>query len=127
MLRFVSNKIANFRERVVMFSDNVIFWSTILSFVLFIILTLLIVFKLKPGPEPMAVHYNVLIGVDLVKSGWFLYQLPLFGLVIFVYNLYLARKFFRFEPFAAHLLVISTGAVLLGLILSVVSLIQLLA
>ncbi|OGE84944.1 MAG: hypothetical protein A3J48_00445 [Candidatus Doudnabacteria bacterium RIFCSPHIGHO2_02_FULL_46_11] len=87
------------------FQDSFIFWGSVSSFLLIIILILIILFKLRPSSELVAVHYNVLIGVDLVQRGWYFYVLPLIAVLVLSYNIFLARKFHGFESFASYLLI----------------------
>lgn len=114
--------LAGFRARYSLLSDNVIFWNLVASSGFLLLLLAIIVFKIKPGLANLPVHYNVLIGVDLVKPGWFLYQLPALGIVVLAYNLFLAKKFREFELFAAHILSLTSTAIIFILFLAAVSL-----
>lgn len=122
ILGSVRQKIESFRARSSMLADNVIFWNMAASFGFLLLMLAIIIFKIKPGPANLPVHYNVLIGVDLVKPGWFLYQLPALGIVVLAYNFFLGRKFREFEPFAAHVLALTATSLIFILFLAAVSL-----
>ncbi len=112
---------ARLKPRSASVKDGIIFWGTCLSFLLIIILIVLIVFKLRPSSELTSVHYNILIGVDEVANGLQIYGFALVAVLVLIYNLMLAKKFYRFEPFASYLLVIGSvlvSAVLLGAVIS---------
>lgn len=102
--------------------DGFIFWGIATSLLLIIILVLTIFFNLRPTSEPMALHYNVLVGVDLVKKGLNIYQLPLIAVIVLVYNLILAKKLYDFESYASYILVTASILVSAGILGSVLAL-----
>lgn len=51
-----------------------------------------IYFKFNPSTIPLALHYNVLIGVDEYGPGLWLYELPILGFIIYILNRYIAGK-----------------------------------
>ena len=123
---FVSwSKLSTFSLRRGLFSDRVIFWSTALSSLIIIILLAVIFFKLRPGSAVTALHYNILIGVDVVNKGWFVYQLPLLAGLLTIYNLVLAKWFHKFEPFASQVLSLSSVLVSAMLLVAALTLVTL--
>jgi hypothetical protein len=121
----VKLKVAYLPFKNLWFRDSFIFWGSVLSLLLIIILVLIILFKLGVSSETAVIHYNVLIGVDSVKSAWHYLLMPIIALLVWGYNLFLAQKFHRFEPFASYQLVIASiavSAILLGAALALTSL-----
>ena len=107
------------------FHDAFIFWGTVGSFLLSLILVLIIFFKFRLTSETTALHYNILIGVDAADKGWFVLLMPVLAILMLIYNLLLARRLYRFEAFASYQLVIASGitsAVFLGAILALTAL-----
>lgn len=56
-----------------------------------IITLLLIIFKIHPQGKIIALHYNVISGVDWYGKDYNLYQLPAAGFVISLLNFFLYR------------------------------------
>lgn len=67
-------------------TDSILFlW--IGSFVAIIITFLVIFFKINPNPDSTyALHYTVLVGVDLLGKGSDFYKIPTVGLIIIAVN-----------------------------------------
>ena len=64
-------------------------WS---ATVLVIIITFLAAYlKIRSAPQTLALHYNIIIGVDVLGSRTKLYQVPLTSVVIAFINLLLSR------------------------------------
>ncbi len=62
-------------------------WFLWLLGIIFNIITFFAVrYKIRPSDETLALHYNVLIGVDWFGSGNNLYLIPLTGLIILAVN-----------------------------------------
>lgn len=76
----------------------------LLAFVANIITWLFIYFKIKPNSEIVPLHYNVFYGADLVGKGYYLYLLPVAGLVIIVINFVFSRYAQRLDRFAGRTL-----------------------
>ena len=57
-----------------------------------IITFLFLYFKIHPGQKTLALHYNVLVGVDWYGSGKNLYFIPSVGLAILIVNFVLYRS-----------------------------------
>ena len=106
-------------------SDPVIFWNFATCLLVIIIMVAIIYFKLGAGGESQALHYNVLVGIDLVGKGFYLYLVPVVSAIILIYNLILARRFYMAEKFASFLLMYAatlTSALLLVAIIALAGL-----
>lgn len=90
-----------FAEKLKAWEYPQILWVLALS--LNIITFLLIYFKIHPKTAPLALHYNVLTGVDLFGKGTDLYKLPTVGLIILAVNFILGRLLRRQQDFLAFL------------------------
>lgn len=84
-------------------SGNLFFWS--IAILSIIVSFLIIYFKIRPTSEPMALHYNVIVGVDALGPGTHLYRIPLIGLIVLVVNI----LFSRFGKGASQSLVLLAG------------------
>jgi hypothetical protein len=84
--------------------------------VLFIVTLVAVFFKINNAPETIALHYNIIIGVNEVGNKYELLKIPLTGLLIGIINFVLARvqKFDKtFLPFLAGLVTVIANALLL--------------
>lgn len=83
----------------------------------------LIAYFIRPVDFPIILHYNVYFGVDVIGAWWQLYFLPLIGLVILSVNAVLGYLFYQQkERIVAHLLVLATFIVQIGISIAVASL-----
>lgn len=100
---FVSNNTAHF------------LWGG--TVVLVIITLILAYYKVHGGPSPVALHYNVIVGVDILGDRNRLYFIPLAGLIIAVINAVVVRLL----PFRDGFLeiVLASGSLLSNLVLLV--------
>lgn len=82
--------------------DKILFlWA--LAFAFNIITLLIIHYQIKPGNAPLALHYQVLIGVDWYGAGKNLYFVPIIGFAVGVVNFVLYRATKRMESFLPQL------------------------
>lgn len=65
----------NFKETAVSAFRSILFLY-VLAFITASIALLFVRFYIHPGPESLALHYNVLAGVDLFGRGYELYTIP---------------------------------------------------
>lgn len=90
-------------------------WFLWIVSVLFLSISfLLIYYKIKPqdNPDvPVALHYNVVVGVDLYGNGRNLFLIPLTGLIIFVLNVVVYRLLRRRQRLLAEFVVFATATV----------------
>lgn len=84
---FIS-KIYSWRDKY--FSNILFLWILCLSFN--IITFFLIFFKISSGTQTLALHYNVLVGVEWYGKGLNLYFIPAIGLTISIVNYILYRS-----------------------------------
>jgi len=66
--------------------------------------------NVKPGAEQYFLHYNVILGVDLVGEWWKMFYLPIGGLVILLINYTLSYSLYSSDKLLARILAI--GAVI---------------
>jgi hypothetical protein len=82
-----------------------------------------IAYFIRPVDFPIILHYNVYFGVDVIGAWWQLYFLPLIGLAILSVNAVLGYLFYQQkERIVAHLLVLATFIVQIGITIAVASL-----
>ena len=88
---------------------------------------LVIYYKIKPqdNPEvPVALHYNVIVGVDLYGRGRNLFLVPLTGLIILILNIVIYRLLRHRQKLLAEFVVIVTAVVTMILCASVLFLLK---
>ena len=114
---------ASFFSKIGGYFRNIWFlWAICL--VLNIITFLTLFFKIHPGSQTLALHYNVLAGVEWYGKGHNLYFIPAVGLVILAVNFFLYRKFADNKYFLSALTVFSSLCAQLILLLAVLMLIR---
>lgn len=80
-----------------------IWFLWVLCLLVNIITFLTIYFKIQPTDRPLALHYNVLVGVEWYGSGLNLYYIPAIGLAITAINFFLYRALRNNENFLPFL------------------------
>jgi hypothetical protein len=103
---------------------NKILFLWAFSFILNIITLLVIHYQIKPGEAPLALHYNVLIGVDWYGVGKNLYLIPLVGFAVIAVNYTLYNGTKKIESFIPELCAITSFIVQLCLLGYVMTLLQ---
>jgi hypothetical protein len=82
-----------------------------------------IAYFIRPVDFPIILHYNVYFGVDVIGAWWQIYFLPLIGLAILSVNTVLGYLFYKQkERIVAHLLILATFIVQIGISIAVASL-----
>ncbi len=94
-------------NKVLEYTRNILF-QIALSALLNIISWLVIVAQIKPNSEMLPLHYNVFFGPDIVTKGYYLYSLPLVGLLILGANYAFYRYTKDRENFAAKIVIAIT-------------------
>jgi hypothetical protein len=89
-----------------------------------IITLLLIVYKIHPSGKILALHYNVILGVDWYGPGNNLYQIPAAGFFITLLNFIFFKNFKPTEMFYAGLIPGATLVVQVILLFATVLLIR---
>ncbi|MEI8344266.1 MAG: hypothetical protein WCF93_04940 [Candidatus Moraniibacteriota bacterium] len=105
------------------FRSGLIQWVLIGSLILNVANWCSIAFFIRPVDFPIILHYNVYFGVDVIGSWWQMYFVPFIGLLILLVNAVLGFLFYqRKERIAAHLLMLATFIVQIGISIAVASL-----
>lgn len=89
-----------------------------------IITFLWIYIKIRPGNETLALHYNVLVGVELFGKGKNLYLIPGIAMIITAINYTLYRFIRSNKNFLPSLTILASLVVQLVLLLSAILLTQ---
>ncbi|TSC65979.1 MAG: Uncharacterized protein G01um101477_267 [Candidatus Doudnabacteria bacterium Gr01-1014_77] len=97
-------------NKVLEYTRNILFQIAV-SALLNIISWVVIITQIKPNAEPLPLHYNVFFGPDIVTKGYYLYSLPLVGLLILVANYIFYRYTKEREEFAAKIVIAVTMVV----------------
>ena len=105
------------------FHSSLLQWVFIASLALNLGNWLFIAFFIRPVDFLIILHYNVYFGVDVIGSWWQMYFVPFIGLLILLVNAVLGFLFYqRKERIAAHLLMLATFIVQIGISIAVASL-----
>lgn len=80
---------------------------------------LIIHYKIRPTAEPMALHYNVIVGVDMLGAGTNLYRIPFIGGLLLAVNFIISRLVKSPENFLAFLASFVSFAVAVFLLVAV--------
>ena len=108
-------------QKLKMYFFNIWFlWAV--CFILNIITFLFIYFKIHPGNKTLALHYNVLVGVEWYGKGKNLYFIPGVGAVITAVNFVLYRALKNEPDFLAPLTIFVSVAVQVILLIAALSL-----
>ena len=103
------------------FRDRLVLVSSIITFILNIILWLILLGKFGLSKELIPLHFNVVYGIDFVGKASKIYQLPGSGLIIFLVNSLLSALSFTKEKFLSYLLIFASMAVQFILLLAALS------
>jgi len=87
--------------------DKVILTNLILSLVLWFFSLVWLYFKIEPQAEPVALRYTVYFGIDLIGPWWYVYLIPLIGLIILVINFTGAYLIYLNTKILAHLIILA--------------------
>lgn len=105
------------------FCSGLVHWVLIGAFLLNVTNWGLIAFFIRPVDFLIILHYNVYFGVDVIGEWWQVYFLPLIGLLIIAVNTILGDLFYqKKERLVAHLLMLATFIVQVGITIAVASL-----
>jgi hypothetical protein len=108
----------NWAEKIKIWFSNIWFLWTI-CLVLNIITFLFLYFKIHPGNKTLALHYNVLVGVDWYGKGKNLYFIPAVGAAISAVNFTLYKALKSDEYFLSVLTVFTSLCVQIILLVAV--------
>lgn len=99
--------------------DRLIFVSTLTSAILNIILWFIVAGKFGFSADKVALHFNVVYGIDFLGSARQIYQIPLAGLVIGLVNFFLSVKIYAREKLFSYILSLAGLAVQILLLVAV--------
>lgn len=68
-------------------------------------------FKIEPQVEPVALRYTVYFGIDLIGPWWYVYLIPLIGLIILTINFTGAYLIYLNTKILAHLIILTTAVI----------------
>lgn len=85
------------------------------TIVLLIITLILAYYKVSGGPSPVALHYNVIVGVDALGDRNRLYFVPLAGFIIAAINAVVSRLLPLRDGFLQ--IILASGSLLTNLVL----------
>lgn len=116
-MNFSQNLLSKAKELLVYLGTTNFLWLA--SLVVTIITFIVTYYKARnAGGSPLALHYNVIIGVDVLGSSRNLYIVPLAGLIIFAINFVLYRYVPKDANLVGFLTAFTTLACCLILLLS---------
>lgn len=84
-----------------------------------------IIANIHPSSEQFFLHYNMILGVDLVGDWWHIYLFPTVGLLIVVINYGCAFLFYNNDKFLSRLLSVVTGIIHIFLLAAIVWIVRL--
>lgn len=102
------------------FHSGPIFFSAFINIIVWILLVSKFGFSSELGP----LHFNIVYGIDLVDREYFVYQLPIFGILVILLNRYFAKIYRGKQSFFADLLDWSALFVQMLLLLATIALLR---
>lgn len=90
------------------FADTINSRSLILALLLNIIHWTVLYSKIKLGEGDILLHYNVITGPDLIGKSLLAYLIPLFALILLIFNFILSAIFYRKEKLVSYFINIAT-------------------
>lgn len=111
-MQFFSNKLKFY------FSNIWFLWAGCL--ILNIITFFLLYLKIHPGPQTLALKYNILVGVQWYGKGINLYFIPGVGLIITWVNFMLYRRLEKNQNFLPALTIFASYSVQIILLMAVI-------
>ncbi|MDO8571700.1 MAG: hypothetical protein Q7R79_03395 [bacterium] len=113
---------------VLFFRDRVFLLMTITTLIgnaaLWVLLAWQFTVLYQPGRDYIALHYKVVFGVDWLGRWYYIFLIPVTGLVVFVLHYFLARRAYHYQKTIQHLLMIAAGACQIILFFSLYLIIQ---
>lgn len=89
-------------------ADRLNFVGLALSLLINIIHWLILYIKIKPTNTRILLHYNVLIGSDIVSAAKYIYLLPILALFFLILNTIVAAVFYKKEKLPSYFLNLSS-------------------
>ncbi len=88
--------------------DKLVLTNLILSLALWFFSLIWLYLEIEPQVEPVALRYTVYFGLDLIGPWWYVYLIPLIGLIILVINFTSAYLIYLNTKILAHLIILAT-------------------
>lgn len=92
-----------------------LFWQDIfnrvtleLNFLMNLSFWVFLLWNLEPTAELIPFHYNIYLGIDLIKPWWYLFELPLISLIILLTNFGLAFIIYKHNRLLTHFLIFTS-------------------
>ena len=64
--------------------------------------------QLAPTDELIPFHYSIYLGIDMLKPWWYLFELPLIGLIILLTNFSLAFIIYKHNRLLNYFLILAS-------------------
>jgi len=87
------------------FQNNYFQLGIIVSVLVNAALWALLYFRIDITDEPIALHYNVYFGINLIGSWYQAYVQPIIGIIVIVANNFLAYVVYKRERVASYILI----------------------
>ena len=100
--------------------DRVVFWSFVIGLLLNLLLWAFLIYRVRPQLEPLLLHYNIFLGIDLIGPWWKMYFIPGLGSGILVFNFILGWMLFLKEKILSYFLFIAFALLQVFLIVSTI-------
>lgn len=75
--------------------NKYIFIISLFGFLLNLLTWIILIWKIKPSTEPIPLHYNIYLGIDLIGNWKLVYILPGSGLIIYFINLIISYIIYK--------------------------------
>ncbi|MBU4360353.1 hypothetical protein L6278_01500 [Candidatus Parcubacteria bacterium] len=100
---------------ILFFKDKIIKWNLVASLLLNILLWILLYFRIPIQIEPLALRYNIYVGINLIGNWYSVFYFSLIGLLIIILNFGLSKLLYKKNKLLTHWL--ATTALICQLIL----------
>ena len=91
--------------------DKIILINLIISVLLNLFCIIWLYFKITPQVEPLALHYTIYFGIDLIGVWYKIFVFPLIGLLTILINFSLAYIIFIKVKILAYISAVMTSAI----------------
>ncbi len=89
--------------------DKIIKWNLIASLILNILLWVLLYFRTPVQIEPLALRYNIYVGISLIGLWYYVFYFSLIALLIIILNFSLAKFFYKQNKLLTHFLAVTSS------------------
>ena len=88
--------------------DKFVLINLSLSFLFSLFSLIWLYYKITPQVEPVALHYTIYFGIDLIGEWYYVFLFPLLGIITILVNFILAYLLFIKVKILAYLLVLTS-------------------